>query len=257
MKKDKSNQYYVIFLALIVPIILFVLIYIKLSTTIVISDEIPIQDLLSFFIETYSLFISIILAIIVFKQEKKIKFLEESEYNTFIGIDSIESMKVFGDVIFSNMNTDSGLPVSKTYIENDITNYVCLDLSEKNTPSKNYLIPLRLISKNKLLLNYVKLTELSISEKRKKGTDLSSDKKYTFKTNLNNNYISFCTCDNSAISLAIGVFSDISQTVEQFELELYLELLDISGYTHNLQLKATVVIQDDYCFLISSKTTEL
>lgn len=257
MEKGKVNRYYAVFFVLIIPIILFVFVYVRISPTIVIDEEISLQDLVDFFVETYSLFISIVLAIIVFKQEKKIKFLEESEYNVFIGIDSVETRRTFENVVFTKKSTGNYMPVSKTYIENEVLNYVCLDLSENISNSNDYLFHLRLISKNKLLLNYVRLTQLVIFAKTVNGVNISSTKKQVFEIDPNNNYISFCTCDNSKILLAIGVFMDMNQIVEQFELVLHLEVLDVSGNIHKLKLNAIVAFEDENYFLISSQTTEL
>lgn len=127
--------------------------------------DMSITEFISIVLEFISIFITIALGIIVYKQSERINMLEISQYEMFLGVGGIQYNDADQDV-FELMQRRAKLQGDFDIYQEDGSAYLTFSSSELklgNEQGRYYLIPFKFITKNQVLITSINFKKISIS----------------------------------------------------------------------------------------------
>lgn len=219
---------------------------------IVVPNQIKLQDFITFFISVISICVTIILGIIVYFQSEHINHLEASQFDVFVGIETLESTLELGENYFFQFASSNSFAVSQTIVGDEVQylTYLPIDYSQGKDESK-MVIPFIFVTKNRPLITNITLEKLAISLHNKDCKTIA--KEFTGKHGENN--ISKLMENSSRLSFGI-IMSSIPNlnALTQVNIDFFVTVSDQLSRLHKLQISAICSYLNNKFYLLSTQT---
>lgn len=259
---DKKRLNPCLKIALITVVLLIIPIFMTIITKVVFANDLEItktigyNDIAGLIAQYYSIFLTLFLGIIVFFQTEKINALEKKDYDFYIGTNKVENKFELGNTFFipNSLSTCSDATFSFTHsIYNDkVIHFINIKMDETSSDFK--IIPINLITKNKLMISSICFNKITFKIKFNDSNITSLEKIFMGK----NAIISGCLDNDSEILLGIGLNMP-KYDVDMFSVDITMQL-DIRDQYENITkfiVSNSILSENHNYYLTSSKTKKI
>lgn len=245
---------------LLLPIFIFVGIDFYFLVSALLNADIEEQDILSLLLESLSLITTIILSVIAILQTNKINTIEENEYDFFIAVKEIDRTIRLGEhfiVPYKKFNTnflgEQRFSITHSIYDEKTVYFTFINLADKVKEDNIISIPLKIITKNKLLITEIKFEKINICIKYNGLSDSFTKSLKGFGSTLSGVYV-----DESIISLSLGLcLPNKSNCLCTIDLEMFVQLRDQYGKELLYALRNEILHNEQGSFLISGFTSKV
>lgn len=213
------------------------------------ANQLQISNIFDCLIGYFSIYVTILLAIIVYDQTEKINKLEIMEYDYYVGVLNIDNSLDLGELFFESKEQSS---ISYNIINNisvPILNLNTLNSSIKKGNHRIVTIPITMITKNKLLICGIKFNEVRIKTINEK----EEHNDYRIILADEDNTIKMCFENNSKFPLLLGLTLN-NESIHRIIINLKLDIINQYDESKPLEIDVSLLYYENSFYLESTKS---
>ncbi len=240
----------------IIPIFATIITKGLLAKDLEIIKTIGYNDIAGLIAQYYSIFLTLILGIVVFLQTEKINALEKKDYDFYIGVNRVENKLELGDTFFipnvEPICLDTTFGFTHNIYNDKVMYFININLGDTSNNFK--IIPINLITKNKLMISSIHFNEMSFKINFNDSNIAPLEKKFKGSDAV----IFGCFDNNSEILVGIGLNMP-KHCADMFSVDITMQL-DIKDQYENITkfiVSNSILSENHNYYLYSSKTKKI